>query len=233
MCSLRIEPDISSVSIVLAGGFNPVIFTPAWFTLYNLLPENSAELEIVHRQVTKLRTDWMELFVTPERFHIETLKAPYARIRDLVLRIFKEQLNHTPLSAFGINRNVHFRVKSRAIRDQMGRTLAPVEPWGDWKNRLGLDNEHGGMTSLTMSQTRPDDRPEGDRISVTVGPSVRVGDGKLGIYVMVNDHHVIDGPAAQSCEVLVGSLEENFEASIRRSADVIDHVMSLAETRER
>ncbi len=41
---------------------------------------------------------------------METLKAPYARIRDLVLRIFKEQLSHTPLSAFGINRNVHFRV---------------------------------------------------------------------------------------------------------------------------
>ena len=37
--NMRIEPEISGVSVVLLGDFNPAIFTPAWFALHGLLPE--------------------------------------------------------------------------------------------------------------------------------------------------------------------------------------------------
>ena len=40
---MRIEPEISSVSVILLGDFNPAIFTPAWFALHDLLPKGAAE----------------------------------------------------------------------------------------------------------------------------------------------------------------------------------------------
>ena len=46
---MRIEPEITGVSLVLLGDFNPPIFTPSWFGWQGLLSENmvdDAELEI-------------------------------------------------------------------------------------------------------------------------------------------------------------------------------------------
>ena len=227
---MRVTPEIDGVSIAILGNFNPAIFTPAWFALHGLLAEgvaDSAELVVAHEQVTEFSVDWLRLNVTVDRFHVETTQAPLIRVHDLVVRVFKEHLHHTPLTAFGINRNVHFQVGSLAVRDQLGRALAPVEPWGAWGQELGLDGEHGGMTSMTMSQIDPEGRPAGGRINVQVEPSKRIGDGRTGVYVGVNDHYAFadtePGAAVQAMELL----ENNFEASMNRSEAIIDHVMSL------
>ena len=232
---MRITPEISGTSIVLIGSFNPAIFTPAWFELHGLLPEGVAEvakLEIAHPQTTSFSAEWLILNVMPERFSAETVQAPDVRLLDLVVRTFKEYLNHTPLKMFGINRNVHFRVQSLAERDRIGRTLAPVEPWGAWSEELGLDGPHGGMTSLTMSQLDPKGRPEGGRINVKVEPSTRIGDGRTGVFVNVNDHYEADVNQRDPTEGVIKLLEENFEESIDRSNRLIDHVMSLANLQE-
>ncbi len=228
---MRIEPEISGVSVVLLGQFNPAIFTPAWFALQGLLPESDtagADLQVAHKQVTAFSTEWLRLEVTAKRFLVETLQAPYIRLRDLTARLFKEHLSHTPLNALGINRDVHFQVRSSTERDRMGRTLAPVEPWGAWGHDLGLDGEHGGMTSLTMSQVAPEGRPTGGRINVKVEPSNRIGQGQLGVYVQVNDHYANDDDGPGAGVRLIGLLEDNFDTSISRSNSIIDHIMSLA-----
>ena len=229
---MRIEPELSDVSIVLIGKLNPAIFTPAWFALHKLLPESvadTAQLQVVHQQVTEFSTNWLRLQVTPERFSAETSLAPHIRLRDFVVRVFKDHLHHTPITAFGINWQVHFRVGSSAERDRIGRTLAPVEPWGAWANQIGLDGEHGGMTSLTMMQGDPEGRPKGDSINITVEPSNRIGEGRLGVYVRVNDHYSIESSSSGTTRHLMELLEKNFEASITRSDGIIDHIMSLAE----
>ena len=228
---MRIEPEISGVNIVLLGDFNPAIFTPAWFALHGLLPEHvadSADLGISHQQATEFVADWLRLQVTAERFSVETLQAPHIRLRDLVARIFKEYLHHTPLSAFGINRSVHFRVQNLSERDRIGRVLAPVEPWGAWRQALGLDGREGGMTSLTMTRVNPEGRPNGGQINVTVEPSRRIGEGRTGIYVGVNDHYAIDNAELGTAERLIELFEANFHTSLERSNDIIDHIMSLA-----
>ena len=97
---MRTEPEISGVTVILLGKFNPTIFTPAWFALHDLLPESaaeSAELKIGHPQVTAFSYDWLRLEVTTERFIVETWLAPYIRLCDLVA---PEHLYHT--NAFGI-----------------------------------------------------------------------------------------------------------------------------------
>ena len=76
-----------------------------------------------------LDANWsFKLRIVTDQFSAETSQAPHIRLCDLVLRVFKEHLHHTPLKALGINRSVHFRVGSFAERDRIGRTLAPVEP---------------------------------------------------------------------------------------------------------
>lgn len=232
---MRIEPEISGVAIAIIGKFNPAIFTPAWFALHNLLPQSaadSANLRIAHQQVTAFSTDWLRVDVSTGRFSAETLQAPNIRLCDLVVSVFKKHLYHTPLSAFGINRSVHFQVPSMAARDRLGRTLAPVEPWGAWEHELGSTGEHGGMTSLTMTQVDPDGRPPGGRINVKVEPSNRIGQGRLGVYVEVNDHYAIDDTSPSAGEQLTRLLEGNFDESLSRSDGIVDHLMSLAVSME-
>ena len=182
--------------------------------------------------MTEFVADWLLLQVTPERFSVETSQAPYVRVGDLAVRVFAEHLSHTPLRAFGINRNVHFPVQNLTEWDQIGRTLAPVVPWGAWGRKLGLDGKHGGMRSLTMSGFAPEGRPTGGEINVTVAPSYRIGNGRLGVYVGINDHYAINDTEPKTAERLMTLLAENFETSLKRSYGIIDHVMSLAKAKE-
>ena len=228
---MRFEPEISGVTVVLVGDFNPAIFTPAWFALHSLLPESvttNANLKVAHRQMTSFEADWLDLEVRVERFIAATFLAPYVRLHDLIVRVFKDHLYHTPIRAFGINRKIHFQVPSLTARDQIGSTLAPVGPWGSWGQDLGLNNEHGGMTSLTMSQFNPEGRPSGGQINVTVAPSNRIGEGRFGVYVGVNDHYAIENAESETAEQTMRLFDENFDKSLKRSEGIIDHVMSLA-----
>ena len=66
---VRIEPEISSVAVILLGDFNPAIFTPAWFALHQLLPKgaaDSADLKVAHPQTTSFTADWLQLNVLVE-----------------------------------------------------------------------------------------------------------------------------------------------------------------------
>lgn len=232
---MRIEPEISGVGIVVLGDFSPAIFTPAWFALHDLLPKNvadNADLKVAHKQVTAFDADWLRLQVTVDSFSADTSQAPWVRVRDLAVRVFKEYLIHTPLRAFGINHDVHFRLGSAEERDRVGRKLAPTAPWGACGRDLRLDGEYGGMTSLTMSQLRLDGRAAGGQINVTVEPSKRISDERLGVYVRVNDHYAIDAGASETAERLISLLEENFDGALKRSEEIIDQVMSLATSRE-
>ena len=218
------------MSVVLRGSFNPAIFTPAWFVLHELLPSSAADtatLQVAHAQVTQFSFDWLSLQVTPDTFVADTAQAPHIRVRDLVLRVFKEHLYHTPLRLMGINRNVHVPVANFTEFDRIGRSLAPVEPWGRYVEELELDGESGGMTTLKMSQLKPKGRPRGSEINVTIGPSSRIGDGRFGVYVQVNDQYAIRNADDGGGE-LMRFLEGSFEASIKRSDGIVDHILSLA-----
>ncbi len=227
---LRIEPEIVGVDIVLLGDFNPAIFSPRWFSANGLIRETAAdeaELGVVHREVADFTADWLRIQVTQDRFVAASLQAPFARLRNLVHRVFHECLFHTPLRAFGINYSVHFLVASLATRDQLGTALVPLEPWGPWRERLNLDGRHGGMTSLRISQLRPADRDEGGQINVKVAPSNRVGSSSgTGVFASINDHFTGDGDA----ERLIATLASKFEASLEQSERIVDHIMSLAQS---
>ena len=97
---MRITPQMDTVSVAVVGYFNPAIFTPAWFALHELLPQGaatSAELNLAHPEITQFQSDWLNLQVTRDRFVAQTTQAPYIRVCDLAVRVFKDHLPHTPL----------------------------------------------------------------------------------------------------------------------------------------
>ena len=229
---MRIEPEIGGVAVVLLGSFNPSIFTPAWFVRRGLLSdrmEEEAKLHVAHPEITVFDADWLHLEVRSDRLSAETVQDPHVRVCDLLVRTFGEHLQHTPVRAFGVNRNVHFRVRDLGVRDRIGRTLAPTNAWGAWGKCLEPGGEHGGMTSLTMTQVNPEGRSKGGRLNVTVEPSRRVGNGRDGIFVTVNDHFVVSDSRNDSSAGVVELLVEHFEESRSRSEGIIDQVMSLGE----
>ena len=228
---MRIEPAIADVSVVLLGNFNPAIFTPAWFGWQGLLTKgiaDSATLKGAHPRLTVFEADWLRVRVEPERFIASTAQSPYVRLQDLVVRTFQEHLPHTPVRSMGINRNVHFSVSNMEMRDRLGRQLAPTEPWGDWGKKLEPDGRHGGMQSLTMTQINPDDRPPGGQINVTIEPSRRISERVTGIYVQVNDHYAGDQDQGKA-DKIINLLKRNFDESLRRADEIVDHIMSLTE----
>ena len=230
---LRITPEITGVSLVLLGNFSPAIFTPAWFGWHELLPVtvvDVAELEVAQPKLTVFRAEWLHLQVDSDRFSISTTQPPFVRLRDMGIRIFREKLPHTRLRSLGINRQVHFLVNSSKERDRIGRLLAPVKPWGEWGKEIEPDGMHGGMTSLTMTQLNLSDRSPNGRLNVTVQPSTKIGLEGTGIYVEVNDHFVVQDPSSQAATSdIVQLIENNFDASIKHSEQIIDQVMLLRE----
>lgn len=236
---MRIEPEVSAASLVLIGSFNPRIFRPEWFQSMGIIGNadaQSAKVEIVHEAITSFSLDWTNVPVDQNRFSISTSDPPLIRIRDVVLKAFKEFLIHTPVYQLGINRTVHFSVGSFDVRDAIGKLLAPHEPWGEWGPKISGNPQNpelrGGMKSLLMSQI---DRGDGYRgsINAKVEPSTRRPTD--GIFVEVNDHF----SAGEDPTVILGSepamdiLESQWETSIKRSEWIIDQIMALRERSRR
>jgi len=231
---MRIQPENSSVGIVLVGSMNAAIFHPAWFVVNNLLSKSdldSADVELVHRDLAAFKVgDWLSVRVEPIRFIADSSEPPFVRLSDLVVKTFGEVLTHTPITQMGINRRVHFSVGDEATRNRIGQMLAPQEVWGEWGRSLAeMKNEkHGGMISLTMAQENLDDREAG-RIRAKVEPSTLIKDNS-GIFVEVNDHYeVSDKKSSDGAARLTGLLGRQFDDSIKRSEWIIDQIMALKE----
>ena len=87
------------------------------------------------------------------------------------------------------------------------------------------------MTSLRMTRGRSRGQTQRwGRINVTVEPSNRIGQGRFGVYVKVNDHYAIDDTSPGAGQRLIRLFEDNFDTSLSRCDGIIDHIMSLAQS---
>ncbi len=234
---MRIKPDISGVTIVLIGSFNPPIFNPDWLLRKDIVGETEAEnanVEFIHREISAFEVGGIQVKVEPERYTATTAMPPFVKLKDFVVNTFNS-LAETPISKMGINLGVHFAVPNFEIRDAIGLKLAPLEPWGAWgRDILGsakpsqkdYRDKHGGLLSLKMIQNDIPDRP-GGKIQVRVEPSVKIA---IGVFVEVNDHY--QAPTSDLTKLnaeIVGDLEKNWDNSIEKSESIVDQLMSLAE----
>ena len=236
---MRINPKFDNASIVLLGSFNPMIFQPAWFARYEMIGDKEAEeaanLVQIKDQVVAFGVDMFELNVQPNRFVVNNLDGHPEHIKDLIISCFVEHLSHTPVTAIGINRSIHFDTGDFEVRDRVSSQLAPKGPWGEWGNEIEKSynaprNKRGGMISIVMLQQ--DIELDGYNVFVQakVEPSNRVKNN-TGIFVSVNNHFEsnVDKRSVQDASLVAEILEVNWNTSMDRAAMIVDQIMALTE----
>jgi len=210
----------NSASIVLTGTFNPPIFQPEWFARQNLLPleeVEKAEIKVISPQVSEFQTERFIIQATTGRFAaLSKPDANPAPLRDLVAGTFFV-LEHTPLQALGLNRDMHFAMPSEAAWNLVGDTLVPKEIWSRvLKGRIG-------MRTLWVQAEIPDfgDEKQGSRLMVRVEPSGKV---KFGVYFQTNEHY--QSPKTDPTSNLTEIIRNRWEGAYSYAAEVANQVLS-------
>jgi hypothetical protein len=235
---MRISPQISAASIVALGHFNPLIFGRDWLRDKEIVVGNDFEnlkTSIVHPDVVSYEMPWGTFQVDRNNFNVGTTREPLVRVHDFFVRCF-QFLPETPISAVGINREVHFETASEAARDHVGDVLAPKEFWCDFVQSKG--QKTGGIRSLIMEQAIVKEgrhvRTDGKfgHVWVRVEPSSRQ-DIRYGIFMQVNDHFDLMTPPDKLSDgrAVTDLVTEQFERSITNSERLIERVMELADAR--
>ena len=210
--------EISGASIVLLGSFNPAIFQPEWFARHDLLPATMAEaakINVIAPMISDFETERVRLQVTSDRF--TALSNPNAApegLRDLVLGTFF-LLEHTPVTALGLNREMHFSVASEEEWHRVGDKLAPKEGWN------GVLDGRPGMRALLITTQRGDEL--GSIIGVRVEPSAKI---KPGVFFAVNEHY--PAPKVEPLKNLMGIVRDRWEEGGQYAARIADHIMDWA-----
>jgi hypothetical protein len=143
----------------LLGSFNPKIFSPYWFVYNGIATESegdSANVNIVHPEISNFTLGSKLIQVDPTRFSIESTEAPWVALMDFVVKTFGQFLLHSPINRLGINRQAHFGVRDEQTRNRIGRILAPTSAWGEWGAQIDAapQSRRGGFSTLTMQETK-------------------------------------------------------------------------------
>jgi len=200
---MKKKPEIQYLDIVLLGDFNPVIFSPAWFSAHGLIGEieaESAEVQLIHPDIALFSLPWCRVQVTRERCSLLTEQEAYFQIlHDLVVGTF-QLLSHTPLRALGLNRGMHIKFDSDEQWHEFGHFLAPQNPWVDVF-------EDSGMLKLEMvPKFPPADMSEGT-LRIKVEPSNRI---QPGILVNVNKHFEIQKKIDKGGKAVIEILRDKW-----------------------
>jgi hypothetical protein len=144
-----VEPDRQSFAIVVLGDFNPSIFQPMWFSANELLPEEEAreaEISVIHKAIASFSVGKLQIQVDESRLGLTTVESSQGPIlRDLAIGTLSI-LEHTPLKAIGINRDMVFQCESEEVWHAIGHHMAPKS---DWERVL----EKPGMVQLAVRGT--------------------------------------------------------------------------------
>jgi hypothetical protein len=232
---MRISPQVSAASIVALGHFNPLIFGRDWLREKEIVVGNDFEnlkVSIVHPEIVSYQLPWGNFQADRNNFTIATTREPLVRVHDFFVRCY-QFLPETPISAVGINREVHFETASEAARDRVGNVLAPKDFWGDFVQSGA--QKTGGLRSLIMEQSIPKEgrlvRTDGKfgYVWARIEPSLR-RDIRYGIFMQVNDHFDLMTPPDKLSDgrAVADLVTEQFERSITNSEHLIDRVMELA-----
>ncbi len=197
--------------IVLVGAFNPAIFHPEWLLRHNLIsPDDSesAEIEIVHNDISQFNFDWLKVAVQRNRFSIRTNDpSKFSPLRDLAVSIFSI-LDSTPIRQMGLNMSIRYKIDSENDWHKIGDTLAPKEIW-----RQSIP-DRVGLTSLTVQSPREDEYK--GHINITVGPKDIT---ERDVVFAINNHIEIPADDDHSPVQLITELWEKYLESSKAIAE--------------
>ncbi len=215
--------EIKTLSVVLAGSFNPQIFHPSWFALNNIIKPSEAEdseIKVVHPDITSFSLGgWLDLEVTRNKFIMVTNhEAYYEVLRDIVENTFK-LLYHTPITAMGINLNEHIRF---ANEERLDRFFDIISPQKTWKEIF----KSPSTRSLTISDEKKGDYFPGS-INVVIEPSVKI-DPTTSISIMINDHYDFGSEKEnQKNAKSVMKVTKDWKGSYDKLDSIIDKIYNI------
>jgi hypothetical protein len=210
--------EISGSSVVLVGSFNPAIFHPEWFARNGLLPQgevDSAELQVIHPQLSQFETERFAFQITSDRFTGITKPNTIADpLKDLILGTFYI-LEHTPIQAMGLNRILHFAMGSVEAWHRLGDKLAPKEPWQEiLEGRPGMRN----LDILTSNES-----PKGSSLLVRIQPSLLI---QPGVYFEINAHY--PAPERAGLKSMMDLLKNQWETTNKKGEEIARHILDWA-----
>lgn len=211
---MKQEAEILRLDIVFLGDFNPKIFSPIWFSSYDLIGKTEAteaNVEVIHKDVSVFNLDWFRLQVTLDRFSIFTEQEAYfEKLLDLVHHTFTH-LSHTPIHAIGMNWGGHYLPDTTEEWHEFGYFIAPQSPW---KNIF----DDSAVLKVEMTEkNKPKDLSDGN-IQVWVEPSKQI---RGGIFINMNDHYEIVGERIIGCSDIIAILDSNREKSKAKFENVV------------
>lgn len=214
------QPEIEGITFVALGSFNPAIFRPEWFSRCNLIREEEAEaakIGVVSRDVTDFQAEWLNIQALHDRITIGTTDpTKFPALCDVIKGTFKI-LEHTPITAFGLNSDQHFRMQTEEEWHQLGHHYAPKESWEEL-----LDSP--GLRTLVMEGNRED--CDAKRIQIRLQPSIKV---HPGLFLNINYHYTLK--TEDQFDVVVQLLQymsTEWDKFIQYGVKVAEHLLNEA-----
>lgn len=210
--------QVRTLSVVIIGDFNPLIFQPFWLSNKNLIREGeatSAKVEIMHGEIVRYELDWISIEITKSRCAFTTTKEPYFDpLKDLVVGIFKI-LNETPIKLFGFNHVYDLSLLSKEMYFNFGKSLTPLEYWNENMNepRLSL---------LEIYEKERKDGQKGNR-RVKISPSVDQTIS-FGVSININDHFELNLNGLKND--FIPMIEKNWNSSFDTSRLMVENILA-------
>jgi hypothetical protein len=218
-----------TASIVLLGSFNPSLCHPDWLLRNELVSDKDYEgskVDIVHRDLARFSVGAFQLDVIQQKFVLRTLDASeFLALRDLACSVF-HLLEHTPITAMGMNREIEFVLSSEDDWHKIGDVLAPKDLWKKVTKECGNPVTSGtglGMLRLRMQTPMPRQlKTEKGYVNVKIEPSPN-----LGVVVEVNGH--IDVTDTRPVPILEQHWEDYSDYAQRLASTVLSEAMQWQE----
>jgi hypothetical protein len=121
-------------------------------------------------------------------------------------------LSRTPVTALGLNRQMHFSLESEENWHRLGDRLAPKEGWNE------ILEGRPGMRALIITTKMGD--AAGSVFTVRVEPSAQV---KFGVYFDINEH--FPASTKDALKSLMDTIRERWEESQAYAAKVANHIL--------
>jgi hypothetical protein len=211
--------DIDQVSIVLLGMFEPERLHPNETVMQDLLTPGDIEhlrvTVLLPKEIIEFQTQFFVMHVSHGRLSVQSkLSAPIPqKVRDFAVDLLSEI--QVPITAMGINRDLHFRVRSadkyKAVRDEL-------------LNHDNLDDvlKNGLIRSLLLESDRYD--TDIGKIFTRIEPSVAL---IPGMFIQVNDHATFGG--GTTSHAVSQSLSDRWTRASENANLIVAKMRSLTE----
>lgn len=149
------NPREREASIVLVGGFDPLLLAPQWFINNKLLPQEDAieniSIEIVYKDLTRFTLPNISVEIQQGRMVLRSANESLDfMIVDLAVGVLSI-LDKVEVTAIGLNIHEDYEFDDVAVWNCVGDMLAPKDIWYE----VSPESPKAGLANLQMQVRKP------------------------------------------------------------------------------